>query len=457
MTSPRTYHDGRVTLYAGDCLASLNLLADASVDSVVTDPPYHLVSIHARFSKTGGADRKPGTDGYGRLSRGFMGKAWDGGDIAFTPELWGKVFRVLKPGGHVAAFSGTRTYHRMAVAIEAAGFEIRDCLQWLYGSGFPKSHDVSKAIDRAAGAERERTPVGAPVKRMIPGADQAHVGWEKTNGRVYQPGVERPATPDAQQWQGWGTALKPACEMICLARKPLAEKTVAANVLAHGVGALNIDACRVVVLPNDPESFMHGERLIHAARPADASNSVSLPPTVMAASPLGRWPANVVHDGSDEVVAAFPAEAGGGNAGVRRNGSRPASVAKGAENYHETTGFADSGSAARFFYSAKADAGDRLGSRHPTVKPVDLMRWLARLITPKGGVVLDPFAGTGTTAHACLLEGFACVTMEREAEYLADIDRRMGLVFAGATDRTIARVKARGQVADAGPLFGATG
>lgn len=411
------FHDGRARLLAGDCLERLKELPDCSVDSVVTDPPYHLTSIvkrfggenaapaisaaQRRFAKTGGADRKPGPDQYGRLAKGFMGKQWDGGDIAFRVELWAECWRVLKPGGHLIAFSGSRTYHRMVVAIEDAGFEVRDMIAWLYGSGFPKSHDISKV---------------------------------------------------ASDWQGWGTALKPAIEPICLARKPLSEKTVAANVLRWGVGAINEDACRVPVADDQYARNCSGDRGHDQNRTRDMDFAM----TAGRSSAGGRHPANVVHDGSPEVVGAFPAEAGA-FAPVR--GTEPSNAITnvyGERVRVATTHHGDTGSAARFFYSAKADRNDRIGSKHPTVKPVDLMRWLVRLITPPGGTVLDPFAGTGTTGHGALLEGFKAIMIEREAEYQADIVRRMGLVFAGETERAHAIVKARGEeeAHETLPLFG---
>ena len=289
-------------------------MPDNCIDAVVTDPPYGLA---------------------------FMGKKWDY-DVP-SEAIWAECLRVLKPGGHMLAFAGTRTQHRMAVRIEDAGFEIRDMIAWVYGSGFPKSHDVSKAIDKLAGVE-----------------------------------ITAPATDAAMQWQGWGTALKPSLEPVTVARKPLTG-TVADNVLAHGTGGINIDGCRVTT--------------------DDASNR-------------GRWPANLIHDGSDEVV-----------------------------------GFA--GEQSRFYYCAKASKKDRdeglegfaLGkagalnmrtdshserngmttqpraNTHPTVKPTELMRYLCRLVTPPNGVVLDPFMGSGSTGKAAVLEGFKFIGIEREAAY----------------------------------------
>ena len=412
----RSFHEGRARLLAGDCLARLKDLPDCSVDSVVTDPPYHLVSIvrrfgsenaapalsaaERRFAKTGGADRQPGTDQYGRLSRGFMGKTWDGGDIAFRVELWAEVFRVLKPGGHVLAFSGTRTYHRMACAIEDAGFEIRDMVQWLYGSGFPKSHNVGKILP---------------------------------------------------EWEGWGTALKPALEPICLGRKPLIG-TVAENVLAHRTGAINIDGCRV---PTTDVLAGSGSPPLKFSGDNSRPFHDSAVPLGCNQNAAGRHPANVVHDGSPEVLAGFPETTSGGGPAVGTPRSKVNTYGEPTISLSEPYG-ANSGSAARFFYSAKADSDDRLASKHPTVKPVDLMRWLVRLVTPPGGTVLDPFAGTGTTGHAALLEGFSAILIEREEEYRADIARRMSLVYAGPTERSHAIVKAKGEDEDheSLPLFG---
>lgn len=352
-----------------DCRAVLANMADDSVDSIVTDPPYHLTSIVKRFGP-GQAPAQFGTDGaYARASRGFMGQTWDGGDIAFDPELWAECLRVLKPGGHLLAFSGTRTYHRMAYAIDAAGFEIRDMLSWLYGSGFPKSHDV-----------------GA----------------------------------------GWGTALKPAHEPICMARKPLVG-TVAANVLAHGTGAINIDGCRVPT---------NGETTGGSGRPKSGTaaygdfkgNGGNTTPD------LGRFPANVLHDGSDEVLAGFPQSTGTANGGkAERNSTNSEEYwGKGGGGFkggRSTVAHGDSGSAARFFYCAKASKADREIGRpegiegdrfnmHPTVKPTELMRWLVRLVTPPGGLVFDPFTGSGSTGRAAMLEGCRFLGAEMTAEYI---------------------------------------
>lgn len=367
-------------VHHGDCLDVLRAMAERgeTVHACVTDPPYHLTSIVKRFgSDTAAPVRVPkgGTGAYARASRGFMGKRWDGGDVAFRPETWAAVADVLPPGGHVLAFGGTRTYHRLVCAIEDAGFEIRDACAWHYGSGFPKSHNLDGA------------------------------------------------------WEGWGTALKPAMELICVARKPLAG-TVAANVLAHGTGALNVDACRVEGVKPDTTRGQGGRHGRYD--PIGAQGRIE-------DDGRGRWPANVLHDGSPEVIAAFPetAPAVASNRGLRHSGRHGGIADLGSkikEGTDSVRGHDDNGgTAARFFYCAKADATDRNGSRHPTVKPLDLMRWLVRLVTPPGGTVLDPFAGTGTTGEAALREGFRAVLIEREAEYVADINRRIARMRGGDT------------------------
>ena len=432
----KTFLNGKVTLHAGDSREVLMALPDASIDSVVCDPPYGL---------------------------GFMGRHWDAADGApFAVEFWAEVLRVLKPGGHVVAFSGTRTYHRMACAIEDAGFEIRDQIGWVYGSGFPKSHDVSKAIDKAVGVERKKVAVGAPVKRMIPGADQNGNGsWIKDNGRIYQPGVEIPATEEAAQWEGWGTALKPAWEPICLARKPLSG-TVAECVLEHGTGALNIGGCRVEAegRPLRELDAKATDSNVYVGRTGSGGLGKGLDggSKAVGTTNLGRWPANLVHDGSKEVLDAFPDVHG---AGAARDGSS----AVVSDNYEASAymlganrnmrRLGDEGSAARFFYTAKADAEDRLGSKHPTVKPLDLMQWLVRLVTPKGGTVLDPFAGTGTTGEAAWREGMRAVLIEREAEYQADIARRMELAAQPTKRAAVAKTKNKLDNPEDLPLFAA--
>jgi DNA modification methylase len=490
------------TIRVGDCLDTLRAMPDASVDAVVTDPPYGLGREpdprEVLAAWLDGAEYQPG-------GAGFMGKAWD----AFVPSpcVWSECLRVLKPGGHLLAFAGSRTYDWIVLGVRLAGFEVRDQLLWLYATGFPKSLNVSKAIDRqrhdrdevyrvtawirsardAAGVTnrqiddafecngmaRHWTDVPPHGKQpSVPTLDQIpplldvlgltlddvpddvrRLIWT-LNGRKGQPGaawyerevigsgrsaianpdeknrhtvgasasveydITAPATEAARQWDGWGTALKPAHEPIVLARKPLSG-TVAHNVTTHGTGAINVDGCRV----------------------GDDS---------------GRWPANVLHDGSPEVVAGFPVTS---SATLRsgKGGQDPAARQWGFLRTMDRQptqhgGYADTGTAARFFYSAKASRAERergLTHRepetvgdgretpidnayqrgktqrrnvHPTVKPVAVMRWLVRLVTPPGGVVLDPFTGSGTTGIAATLEGFRFIGCELSPEY-AEIAR----------------------------------
>jgi DNA modification methylase len=370
-------------LFAGDCLESMRALPENSIDSVVCDPPYELVSITKRFGKQGSAPAKQGTDGaFARASRGFMNQLWDGTGISYNPETWYEVLRVLKPGGHMLCFGGSKSFHRIAVAIEDAGFELRDTLMWLYGTGFPKSHDVSKGIDKMLGAEREVISVGKALKRMVPGADQIKTGtWIKDSSRMYEPTETIPGSPEAAQWDGWGTALKPSFEPIILARKSL-DGTVAANTLKWGCGGINIDACRVEGRERTDYGLKTAIRS-HGAVYGQPSENADFDAT------KGRFPANTLHDGSDEVLEAFP------------NGEH------------------------RFFYSAKASAAERVGTKHPTVKPQNLMAYLCKLITPPGGMVLDPFAGSGSTGMSAVREGFNVILCEREEEYCRDIQTRV--------------------------------
>jgi DNA modification methylase len=498
-------------LLKGNCLETLKTLDTASVDSIVTDPPYEL---------------------------GFMGKSWDNSGIAYSQDLWAECLRVLKPGGHLLAFSGSRTYHRMVVAIEDSGFEIRDQIMWLYGSGFPKSLDVSKAIDKGMGENLQRrlrftewmrstgvtasqanealqnagaiSPNGTmaghyfdrtqpaiatadlfdllrpllpevpeEIERLV--AERTGIEWTAyknrevfserpafgigANGFAYgghsegaTMKVTAPATPEAQQWQGWGTALKPAHEPIVVARKPLIG-TVANNVLTYGTGALNIDGSRVGTKArynahagNKDTGFTAGDDRSAASKGLYAGNSDG------GSIVEGRWPANVIHDGSDEVLAGFPMT-GSSKASMRGVGYTDSDIyGTGDGEFDTLRGFNDSGSAARFFYCAKASksernagleglperresdrerddgvGGDNPRNRtnearqnfHPTVKPLALMRYLIKLVTPPGGIVLDPFLGSGTTAVAATLEGFDWIGCEMTEDYWPIIEARV--------------------------------
>ena len=426
-------------LINADCIEAMKAMPDNSVDSIVTDPPYEL---------------------------GFMGKSWDASGIAFNVEVWQEALRVIKPGGHLIAFSGSRTYHRMAVAIEDAGFQIRDQIMWVYGSGFPKSHNISKGIDKAAGAEPIETGLPNNLNSCL-GGSACHCETDGTKFSATKHAAKTvAATSDAAKWDGWGTALKPAHEPMVLARKPL-EGTVANNVLTYGVGGLNIDGTRVgTTVETWPASRSYAPGQMQPGHNGKTEATGD--------APAGRFPANFIHDGSDEVVALFP------------NSKAPKPY--GGEEYKDTSMFGiggvnhgneygDSGSAARFFYCAKASkrdrnegldgfeeiqitggggltaelredgsletasAGGKYGSikakkanHHPTVKPTSLMQYLVRLVTPPNGVVLDPFMGSGSTGKACAYEGFDFIGIDQSAEYVAIAQARIDFALADKSD-----------------------
>lgn len=445
----------------GDCLDRLKELPDGSIDSIVTDPPYGL-SDHAPAEVAACLSAWLAGEPYRPEGKGFMGKSWDA--WVPGPEVWRECLRVLKPGGHLLAFAGTRSMDLMSMAVRLAGFELRDSIgyahdgggaplmAWAYGQGFPKSMDVSKAIDKAAGAEREVIGVAGKsgIARNCMAGDFA--------GGEYM--ATAPATDAARQWEGWGTALKPAWEPVILARKPL-EGTVAANVLKHGTGALNIDGCRVPAEGEENPSIARRQGSINhlstrSAAEAEAEGKIESRQSPeafraeRAGEALGRWPANLIHDGSDEVLAAFPQAPGQQRAVGPQHGANPSINTYG--DYGPREQFnprGDKGSAARFFYCAKASKRDRnegcehiearqyshdgrqtpidnayqrnssnSSNSHPTVKPTDLMRYLCRLVTPPGGTVLDPFMGSGSTGKAAMLEGFRFIGCERETEYV---------------------------------------
>jgi len=401
-------------IYLGNCEDELKNLPDNSVDSVVTDPPYEL---------------------------GFMGKSWDSSGIAYNVEMWKEVFRVLKPGGHLLSFGGSRTYHRMACAIEDAGFEIRDQIMWVYGSGFPKSLDVAKALDKMAGVEFEAKPASG-VGFMNSSDD----GYNTTLNQLTQTGE---STDEARKWKGWGTALKPAHEPIVMARKPLSEKTVAKNVLEHGTGAINIDGSRI---GNEVRTYSG----MSANQPEVGTfRDDNWVPKDIEVTVAGRYPANFIHDGSDEVVELFP-ETGKSTGGrIGKKDTSGVNIVPAGQYEAGDPGFGDSGSAARYFYCAKTSKKDRneglngfeekrpddrtetgmgtfvekgvakQANHHPTVKPTDLMRYLVRMVTPPNGTVLDPFTGSGSTGKAATLEGFNFIGVEQNSEYIKIAEARI--------------------------------
>lgn len=515
----------RVELRHGDCIELMRELPDNSIDSIVTDPPYGLEFMGKEWDsfKTGkvewadeGTDKShPFRDGSARVEYGIGGSASMGFQAWFTAVAT-EALRVLKPGGHLLAFGGTRTYHRLTVAIEDAGFEIRDSMIWLYGSGFPKSHDVSKAIDRRGGAqvawfgpwfrkwreangiaqkqvaalfpsksnnltgcvanwelgfnmptpeqfnlirdtfnlpfnsmeEAEREVVGSITHSRSGGED-----WAKRPGSIATPrtvDITAPATPAAQQWSGWGTALKPAHEPIVVARKPIIG-TVAENVLKWGVGAMNIDGCRIAT--DDKLQSLDGSFSFAGSGGANETGKT----IVKRDAGLGRWPANVVLSHTvfceqisegETVVSRVQSEMPDmrGNNFGRANGKLTLETNSYADkpalwNCAEGCPVAEldrqSEGVSRFFYVAKASKRERPkvdGVAHPTVKPLALMRWLVRLVTPPNGTVLEPFAGSGTTVEAALLEGFSVLAFEKTADYLPLIRERIRRTDTGVTN-----------------------
>lgn len=430
-----------ITLLNGDCLVKLQELDDNSVDSIVTDPPY-------------------GID--------FMGKKWDY-DVPST-AIWEQCLRVLKPGGYLLAFAGTRTQHRMAVRIEDAGFEIRDMIAWVYGSGFPKSHNVGKAVDAVIKTGKSDSKA---LRQTRMGEKYEPTGQEDyAKGRMFSSDMKNDNTEQVidNDWKGWGTALKPALEPITVARKPLEEKTVAKNVLKYGTGAINIDESRV---PTDEPRKLLGN--------SDESKSDSIfrlqSRTTVGSTNQGRFPANLIHDGSEEVTELFPytksgsltpdQQLKGGYAGKNDNGIFGSAERGGLGNYQSSEG-----SAARFFYvpkTTKKDRNDGLDkfkakatassefrpnhaekakqgedgnpygrwtpekNNHPTVKPTDLMRYLVTMVTPKGGTTLDPFMGSGSTGRGAKLGGFNFIGVELDPDYFEIAKARIDAIIEEST------------------------
>lgn len=407
-----------IQMHNSDCLDVMRGMDANSIDAIVTDPPYGLA---------------------------FMGRRWD---YQLPPmEIWREALRVAKPGTHLLAFGGSRTYHRMACAIEDAGWEIRDCIMWVYGSGFPKSMDVGKAIDKHFGAERKVVGVSnrgsgaSRVKLENHSKGDTGIGMLDGSGKTFA--ITAPASDEAKKWNGYGTCLKPAFEPIIVARKPL-DGTVVSNVLKWGTGALNIDGCRV---PTDDNlnggaysKNGHRSGLKGDIRNSAAAGMFAPGKTVDGEyrQPLGRFPANLVHDGSEEVLACFPESKGALAPVMGKCGNQKSHIGDrgiyGCYEMRDTPMFprGDSGSAARFFYCAKASRKERgEGNGHPTVKPIALMRWLITLVAPPNAVVLDPFMGSGTTGVAALQLGRRFIGVEREAEYYEIAERRIASAREG--------------------------
>lgn len=466
-------------LIQGDSLTALQRMPAQSVDAIVTDPPYGL-SRQPKMDEV--LQHWLNGDDYHHSDSGFMGKGWD--SFVPGPSLWAECLRVLKPGGYLLAFAGTRTQDLMGTAVRLAGFEIRDSIDWLhegdedleqflatldpaqrqalqrlmdqgdarwawlFGSGFPKSLNVSKAIDKAAGAGREviGRRADGPSSWMIDQKreDRANggtgIGFADGSGKEYD--ITAPATEAAHQWEGWGTALKPAHEPILVARKPLAG-TVAQNVTEYGTGALNIDGCRVETSDSLGGGATHSDNAVVSQGGFDRpwmhdpekckAHQEKMRAKVEKSERLGRFPANLIHDGSAPVLEAFPASQGqqAPLRGHDRGRQSPNGIfgKMGPAVDHDPRQEAET-SAARFFYCAKTTKGDRnehgaIKNHHPTVKPTELMRYLCRLVTPPGGVVLDPFMGSGSTGKAAALEGLAFIGIEREPEYLAIAQARI--------------------------------
>lgn len=392
------------------------------VDSIVTDPPYHLTSIVERFGKEGSAPAQEGTDGaFARASKGFMGKEWDGGDIAFRKETWELAYQLLKPGGHLLAFSASRNYHRMAVAIEDAGFEIRDQIMWIYGSGFPKSLNIGKGVDKKLGNKREvvKTIERGDVQTAIDkGVGYTADPANKNNKAVFGYGTET-VTKGNSEWEGWGTALKPAHEPIVMARKSI-ESTIVDNVLKHGTGGINIDGCRVELDGEKPPSGS-AKRVYKNNEYTEEKiygDNKTTPET-------GRFPANVMHDGLQEEWARYfycpKVSSAERNRGLENFEPKPmawGNQAK-AELKRGNLDFVGSGD------GTKHNKVAMRVNTHPTVKPQELMKYLCRLVTPKGGTVLDPFMGSGSTGMAAKDEGFEFIGIEKEKEYFEIAEARI--------------------------------
>jgi site-specific DNA-methyltransferase (adenine-specific) len=435
----------KIDLRLGDCLEVLKTIPDNSIDSVVTDPPYHLTTNTSS-------------------SKGFMGKEWDGGDIAFRTDVWSECLRVLKPGGHLLAFSHSRTYHRMAVAVEDSGFEIRDQILWLYGSGFPKSHNIGKAIDKIEGNDRE--VVGEKKNKINLNATKEGDKSFYENAWQNKDYIDLPITKGNSDWEGWGTALKPAHEPIVMARKPLTEKSIAENVLKYGTGGINIDGSRVTIGEGDKTSAGHRTCNIFETEKISGGNGSPDYETHEG----GRFPANIIFD--EEAGQLLDEQSGISKSGKNKLEKGTGGIWNKGTNLPIGPEYGDKGGASRFFYCPKTSKKDRdegldnfeekaqritsggtrdfnarcancgkkfIGSptticdcdnpitdnqvfkkknHHPTVKPTDLMRYLINLITPPNGTTLDPFMGSGSTGKAAVRCGVNFIGIEKEQEYM---------------------------------------
>lgn len=424
------YDRESVQVWHGECLDVLRSLPDESIHAVITDPPYGLAdhkpeTVTAAIVAWAQGDRERVPDG-----RGFMGREWD--RFVPPPAVWDECLRVLKPGGHLIAFAGSRTYDLMGLSVRLAGFEIRDGLAWLHSQGFPKGIDVGRAIDKAAGAERE--VIGSRKGAGIGGSSTlAQDAWPESMRGPQDLALTAPATDAAREWDGWNTALKPAYEPMVLARKPF-RGTVAENVQAHGTGALNVNACRV-----GDEQRVNLAAGNKAGGAAFNMSAVGMPQDAPAREALGRWPTNVLlshgEDCADVCAPGCPVAELDRQSGVGASRSAsPRSAAPGAGWRMSNTGaeYDDRGGASRFFpvfrYLPKADNGQRPvvdGFAHSTVKPIDLMYWVVRLVTVAGGTVLDPFSGSGPTLRAARDAGCAAIGIERDPASIPLIVKRL--------------------------------
>jgi len=419
----------RIKLVNGNSLGYLKTLEDSSIESVVCDPPYGLSQLKQKEYLKIMGEWARGNFSYMPKKKGFMGQSWDG--FVPPPSLWSEVLRILKPGGHALVFAGSRTQDLMGLSLRIAGFEIRDCIQWVYGSGFPKSYNIGKAVDKALGNERE--VVGIKERGSVEEAIKKGVGYtadpaNQNNKKVFGYGTET-ITKGSSDWEGWGTALKPAYEPILLVRKPL-EGTVVQNTLEYGVGGINIDGCRVGDIVQDTSkngrsSDVHKSSVYKSGLKDNVDGKIT----------VGRFPSNFIlspRDGEDCPVDLLDKQSGiskstGGRIGNKDMANFIYGGGKGNSYSKGESGFGDVGGASRFFYCAKASKSERESNQvgkdgkrfniHPTVKPIKLMSYLVRLITPKGGKVLDPFMGSGTTGLACIEEGFDFLGVELNQDY----------------------------------------